>query len=159
MHFYIDADSFPALCRDIICRAALKRQIPAVFVARSRPPLPKSRLISFVAATAGPDAADDLIVDLATSADLVFTRDIPLAARLVAKGVLVLNDRGTVYTGDNIGPRLSQRDLMADLRDAGIAGMGGRSYSQRELLEFANAFDRILTKRAMPPSAGPSSRT
>lgn len=147
MRFFIDADSFPALCRDIICRAAAKRRIHSVFVARSRPPLPKSPLFSFVAAGDDPDAADDLIVDQARSDDMAFTRDIPLAARLVARGVLVLNDRGTIYTVENIGPRLSERDFMADMRAAGLAGMGGRSYSKRELLEFANAFDRELTKR------------
>jgi len=147
MRFFIDADSFPALCRDIICRAATKRRIPAVFIARSRPQLPKSPLFSFIEAGDDPDAADDLIVAQATSADIAFTRDIPLAARLVSQGVLVLNDRGTVYTIENIGPRLSNRDFMADMRAAGLAGMGGRSYSQRELLEFANAFDREMTKR------------
>ena len=152
MRFFIDADSFPALCRDIICRAASKRRIRAIFIARSRPQLPKSPLFSFVGAGDDPDAADDLIVEQASTEDMAFTRDIPLAARLVAQGVLVLNDRGTVYTVENIGPRLSERDFMADMRAAGLAGMGGRSYGQRELLEFANAFDRELTKRfPLPP--------
>ena len=151
MRFFIDADSFPGLCREVICRAATKRGIRAVFVARSRPVLPKSTLFSFVGAGDDPDAADDLIVEQALPDDMVFTRDIPLAARLVDRGVLVLNDRGNVYTKENIGPRLSERDFMADMRAAGIAGMGGRTYSRRELLDFANAFDRELTKRMPSP--------
>lgn len=150
MRFLIDADSFPSACRDVICRASARHGAPVVFVARQAMRVPKSPLASFVLAPDGPDGADDWLVANAAAADLVFTRDIPLAARLVAKGVAVLNDRGTVYTKDNIGPRLGQRDLMADLRELGVAGMGGAAYGPRELREFANAFDRELARRRRP---------
>jgi len=147
MRFFIDADSFPALCRAVICRAAAKRKMEAIFIARMAPQIPKAKLFHFIKAGDDPDAADDLIVELAQEGDMVFTRDIPLAARLVELGILVLNDRGTVFTKENIGPRLSERDFMAEMRASGLAGLGGKSFGQREVLDFANAFDRELTKR------------
>jgi len=44
--------------------------------------------------------------------DLVITADIPLVARIVAKGGVALDPWGEVYTKENIGERLSMRDLM-----------------------------------------------
>jgi hypothetical protein len=146
MRFFVDADSFPSLARDIICRAASRYQISAFFVARNPPKLPVSPLFKAISVPDGPDSADDRIVEDARPGDMAFTRDIPLAARLVEGGITVLNDRGTVYTSENVRTRLSERDFMADLRAAGLAGMGGNSYGKKELKEFADAFDRVLTK-------------
>jgi len=50
--------------------------------------------------------------------DLVITADIPLAARIVAKGGVALDPWGEVYTKENVGERLSMRDLMIELRSA-----------------------------------------
>lgn len=149
MTFYIDADSFPASAREVIIRAAIRRNIMAVFVARRNPGLPKNPLIRFEAAPEGSDAADDIIARLVQPGDLSFTHDVPLAARLVESGVLVINDRGMVYTTENIRARLSERNFMAALRNDNLipsAGMGGKPYGQRELQEFSNAFDRELTR-------------
>jgi uncharacterized protein YaiI (UPF0178 family) len=154
MTIFVDADSFPAPARAVICRAAERRRIATLFVARTNPGLPKSPFIRFTAAPPGSDAADDIIVGLAGAGDLAFTHDIPLAARLVEKGVLVLDDRGAVYTGENIRTRLSERQFMAGMRESNLVvsiGKPGRSYGQRELAEFANAFDRELTRRLGNP--------
>ena len=43
------------------------------------------------------DAADNYIVEHCGENDVAVTRDIPLASRLVEKGITVLNDRGVVY--------------------------------------------------------------
>jgi uncharacterized protein YaiI (UPF0178 family) len=150
MTIFVDADSFPSLARAVICRAVERHRIPAVFVARVNPGLPKSPLIRFMPAPPGADSADDIVVEQAQAGDLAFTHDIPLAARLVEKGVLVLDDRGAVYTSENVRTRLSERQFMAGLRESnlvGSIGKPGRSYGPRELAEFANAFDRELTRR------------
>ena len=46
---------------------------------------------------------------------------IPLADELVDKGIIVLNDRGTIYTKDNIKERLSIRNYMQEARELGLA--------------------------------------
>ncbi len=94
----------------------------------------------------GPDAADDEIVSQAKAGDLVVTRDIPLAARLVEGGIDVINDRGTHYTEENIRPRLSERDFMAELRAMGLESAKDRSFSAREIQAFSATFDRELTR-------------
>jgi uncharacterized protein YaiI (UPF0178 family) len=153
MTFLVDADSFPAAARAVIIRAAERRGVPAVFIAQKDPGLPKGASVRFIAAPAGPDAADDLLVERALPGDLAFTHDVPLAARLVEKGVLVLSERGTVYTAENIRSRLSERNFMAGLRDSNLIpslGLGGKGYGPRELQAFSNAFDRELAKLMRP---------
>jgi uncharacterized protein YaiI (UPF0178 family) len=82
----------------------------------------------------------------AGAGDMVITQDIPLAAALVDKGIRVLNDRGVVYTEQNVKARLGQRNQMAELRAMGILGDGGNRFGPREVKAFADAYDRELTK-------------
>ena len=67
--------------------------------------------------TEGPDVADSFIVESSSPGDLCVTADIPLASRLVDKGLIVIDPRGDLYSEDSIGERLSIRDFMAGLRE------------------------------------------
>jgi len=95
----------------------------------------------------GPDVADQHIVDHASEGDLAITADIPLAAALVEKGVLVLDPRGEEYTEANVRERLSIRDFMDSLRSTGVDTGGPSAYGEREKQDFANALDRLLTRQ------------
>jgi uncharacterized protein YaiI (UPF0178 family) len=143
---YIDADSCPVRVREIICRAAERRGFTAHFIAAREIPLPKSPMVRFTEVEPGQDAADRAIVDAAEPGDMVVTRDIPLAAELVEQGVTVINDRGDHFTRENIRPRLSERDFMAELRSMGLESMRDRSYSNKEVQAFSAIFDRELTR-------------
>jgi uncharacterized protein YaiI (UPF0178 family) len=94
----------------------------------------------------GPDVADGHMAEKAEAGDLAITADIPLAARLVAKRVRTLDPRGTEYTEENIGERLSVRDFMDQLRSTGVETGGPSSYGTREKQAFAAALDRVLTR-------------
>ncbi|MDR0624331.1 MAG: DUF188 domain-containing protein [Treponema sp.] len=94
----------------------------------------------------GEGSADNRIVELAQPGDLAITRDIPLARRLVDASVLVMDDRGQVYTRENIGERLSIRNFMVDLAESGLRGERTASYGSRELKTLANSLDRVLTR-------------
>jgi uncharacterized protein YaiI (UPF0178 family) len=74
------------------------------------------------------------------------TADIPLAALLVPKGVIVIDPRGDVYTEESIGERLSVRNFMDGLRSSGIETGGHSAYGQKEKQAFANALDRALSR-------------
>jgi uncharacterized protein YaiI (UPF0178 family) len=101
---------------------------------------------------AGDGAADDRIVELAEPGDLVITRDIPLASRLVETGapILVIDDRGQVYTRENIRERLSLRDFMVGLAESGLGRARIASYGKKELKAFADGLDRVLVNLAKP---------
>lgn len=144
---WVDADACPRAARELVMRAAVRLKVPAVFVANAGMRLPDSPLLSFRLVPPGADKADDHIAAAAAPGDLAVTDDIPLASRLVATQVMVVNSRGEELTTATIGERLAMRDLMDRLRSAGLASGGPRAISRADLQHFANALDRFLVKR------------
>jgi len=144
---WIDADAAPRDVKEIVIRAAERLTLHAVLVANQRVTLPVGcSFISAVRVEGGPDVADRYIASAAESGDVAVTADIPLAAILVAKGVLVLDPRGVELTTENIGERLTVRDFMDGLRGAGVETGGPKAYGQREKQAFASTLDRMLTR-------------
>lgn len=146
MKIWVDADACPSAVRDVVLAAAKKRNVQTIFVANKQLLLPPLPMISSVLVDTQMDAADKYIALYATSQDLVITQDIPLAHSLVTAGVTVINPRGDRYTADNIGERLSTRNLMKDLRDFGEITGGPKQFSDRDKRLFASSFDRELTR-------------
>lgn len=144
---WIDADACPREARDLVELSALRRRFRAVFVANSPLRLHPSEHIEFRLVERGGDKADDYIVENAVPTDLVITGDIPLAARLVEKGVAVMDARGDEMTEATIGDRIATRNLMEELRGAGLIAGGPREPDAADQRRFANALDRRLTKR------------
>lgn len=146
MQIWVDADACPVDAKEVLYKVAKRLQIPVTFVANQMMGLPKSELIHFELVGAGANVADQRIVERASAGDLVITADIPLAAAVVAKGATVLDARGEVLDGQNVGARLAARNLMDDLRGAGLETGGPAAYSARNRQDFANQLDRMLTK-------------
>jgi len=147
LKIWIDADACPTPVKAIVFRAAQRLRIPVTLVANHRAQVPSSPLIKVVQVNQGFDAADDAIAEQATISDLVITADIPLVARLVARGVSALNPRGELYTADNIQERLALRNLKEELRSAGSVTGGPAPYHDRDKQAFANSLDRWLTQQ------------
>lgn len=146
MQIYVDADACPKVIKEILFRAAERRQIALTLVANRLLHCPPSRFIRAMQVPAGFDVADDRIVELVEAGDLVVTADIPLAAGVLAKGGHALNPRGEVYTPDTIKERLAMRDLMDTLRASGVETGGPPALSQRDRQSFANQLDKWLAK-------------
>jgi len=155
---WIDADACPRDVKELLFRAGGRLQLTVMVVANKAMHVPTSPCIHMIQVPGGPDVADDHIVKESNRGDLAITADIPLAARLVPKGVIVLNPRGEEYDVDNIGERLSVRDFMADARDAGVITGGPSAFGPKDKQRFANALDRALYRvmQARPrPSGAP----
>ncbi len=146
MRILVDADACPQAVKDIVIKTAVRLQIEAVFVANKSLNLPDSTLIKFILVEAGPDIADGYIKANAEISDLVISQDIPLAHSLVKDGIVVINPRGDVYTEENIADRISNRDLLQNLRDSGLITGGPSPYGDKEKRAFASALDRELTR-------------
>jgi hypothetical protein len=157
---WADADSLPEDVRRLICRrAALEAraaeasgQSPrfrAVFIAAKMPPIDLGPGVEAETVEEGEGAADDRIVERATNGDLAVTRDLPLAERLAEAGARVLNDRGDLFTAENVRERRSLRDRATELRALGLAPESPRRSSRgaREMKAFADALDRELAKK------------
>lgn len=146
VRIWVDADALPGEIKDIILRAALRLQIPTVLVANKHLELRPNPLFSTVRVARGADVADAYIVEQSQPGDFCVTADIPLAAMLVEKGVVVLDPRGEHYSPANVGERLAIRDFMTDLRDAGVQTGGPSAYGPKTKQKFAALFDRLLTQ-------------
>ena len=147
MKLWVDADAAPRDVKEICIRASDRLALEAVFVANQRLVLPAGYPhLTAVRVDGGPDVADRYIDEHAARGDVVVTADIPLAALLVPKGVVVIDPRGEEYTAESIGERLSVRDFMDGLRGAGVETGGHGAYGPRDKQRFSNALDRALTR-------------
>src|SRR5450756_2622746 len=137
MTLWIDADAAPQAVKEICLRASERLKLPTVLVANQRLPLLSGyAYVSVVRVDGGADAADRYTVEHAGPGDVAVTADIPLAALLVPKGVVVLDPRGEEYTAEIIGERLSVRNFMDGLRTAGVETGGHAAYGSREKLSL-----------------------
>lgn len=146
MKIWVDADACPGAIKELIIRTALRLKIASVFVANKYIGVPDSVYVCTVRVGMGPEVVDEYIAGKAESCDFVITQDIPLASVLVPKGVVVINPRGELYTADNIRERLSIRNFMQDIREAGGITPGPKTFGQKEKQRFADTLDRELTK-------------
>ena len=146
MRIWVDADACPRVIKEIVFRASERLELPVTLVANVGMDKHHSRLITSVVVAEGFDAADDHIAEQAAPGDLVVTADIPLAARIVAKGAVGLDPRGELYTEENVGERLSMRDLMQELRGAGMIQGGPAQLSSTDRQRFASSLDTLLTR-------------
>lgn len=142
---WIDADSCPKLVREFVLKYAENKKLSVIFVANKEIPSSKSNF-KMIICPQEQDAADDYIVNNVQENDLVITRDIPLAARLVDKSITTINDRGTAFTKDNIKQKLSDRDFDLQLAQIGLGGFKPNTYDKKLLTKFINCFDREITK-------------
>ena len=146
MKIWIDADACPRVIKEIIFRASERLNLPVLLVANKSLSKHNSELIESIVVADGFDIADDYIAEHATAEDLVITADIPLAARIVDKGGVALDPRGELYTEENVGERLSMRDLMMELRAEGFAQGGPGQFSLTDRQRFASSLDSMLTQ-------------
>ena len=146
LRVWVDADACPKLAKDQLVKFALKRQLQVVLVAGQGQIKPAFACVRLIVVPSGPDAADDYLVEHAVPGELVICSDVPLADRLVKKGVAVLDPRGREFDERNMGDRLAARNLFTELREQGQMGGGQGAYGEREKQAFANALDRILTR-------------
>lgn len=152
MQIWIDADACPRVIRDIILRACARREIVVTLVANQALRVPPSPFVRTMHVSAGADAADDRIVERLSAGDLVITADIPLAARVLARGAHALDPRGQAFDPGSIAERLAMRELLDTLRGAGVETGGPPPLDARDRQNFGNALDRFLARHAPRPA-------
>ncbi len=123
-------------------------------VANSYLMVPREPGIERVVVEAGPDVADDWIVEQARPGDIVVTADIPLAGRCLAKGALAIGPTGRAFTPDSIGMALAQRGLAEHLRSTGEITRGPPPFQAADRSRFLSALDEAVhrARRAIAAS-------
>ena len=150
MKILVDADSCPRDAKELILRVVRRRGIEAVFAANRHIPGIDADHVTMEICPSGENSADNRIVELAGHGDLAVSRDLPLVKRLLDKGVTVIDDRGRLFSLDNINELLSLRNFMVGLAENGMDIERTAYYSKKDRKTFADTLDRQLTK-FIPP--------
>lgn len=142
LNIYVDADSCPV--KKEVYKVADRYELEVILVSNTWMRTPGNDRIKLVVVGDGFDEADDWIVEHVQTGDMVITADIPLAGRCLTAGAEVLNPTGKRYTEDNIGQTLASRDLLAELRGAGVITGGPAPLTQRDRSEFLQKLDSVI---------------
>jgi len=140
---YVDADACPVKAE--IERVGSRHKVQMFVVSNGGIRPSPNPLVETVVVPDGPDVADIWIADRAGVGDVVITGDIPLAARCVENGAMVLKHNGEPLTTANIGNVLATRDLMTDMRAADpFRQGGGKPFSKADRSRFLDGLERAL---------------
>ena len=142
MQIYVDADACPVKAE--IVKVAERHGIAVTFAANSGLRPSRDPMIRNVVVSGAFDAADDWIVGNAEANDVAITADVPLAARLVEKGLHVLGPTGRPFTPETIGMAVAMRNLKQDLREAGEIKGYNPGFTAKDRSAFLQALDRMV---------------
>ncbi|MCG8572069.1 MAG: YaiI/YqxD family protein [Spirochaetes bacterium] len=146
MTLYIDGDALPNPLKKVLVRAIERFALPTYVIANKPVYIGNTKYIKNMVVDEGPDEADHRIVEMIEEGDLVITADIPLADRVIDRNAVALNHHGKLFTANNIKSHLAMRNLLVQLRDNGEIMKGMPPFSKRDIHQFANQLDQILTK-------------
>ncbi len=150
IRIYVDADACPV--KDEVYRVAKRYGLRVFVVSNGRIRVPDDPLVEMVVVSGRFDAADAWIAERVTENDVAVTSDIPLASLCLAKGARVLDPKGRVFTEESIGDALSNRELMAFLRDSGTITGGPAPFEARDRSRFLQKLDDLV--QAIRKAAG-----
>jgi uncharacterized protein YaiI (UPF0178 family) len=175
---FIDADACPV--KGEVYRVAERHiargtAITVAVVSNQPIAIPRADFIERVVVPAGPDAADDWIIDSISSSmtlpktgshfsgscserasptSIVVTADIPLASRAIKAGAAAIAPNGRAFTTESIGLVLAQRNLMDSLRSAGAVTGGPKPFAAKDRSAFLSALDQAVRRVAKAAAAG-----
>jgi len=144
IEIFIDGDGCPV--KDEVYVVATRYGLPVALVANQRMYVPEGFGVEMVVVDSGPDAADDWIVEQVQPGDVVVTADLPLAARCLEAGALVLGANGREFEREAIGDLLATRELKSQLRESGVMSGGPPPLSGRDRSRFQGKLDELVQR-------------
>jgi uncharacterized protein YaiI (UPF0178 family) len=149
---YIDADACPV--KDEAARVAERHGLVITYVSNGGLRPSRDPMVRHVVVPAGADAADDWIVENGLANDIAVTADVPLAARLVEKGLHVLGPTGRPFTPESIGMAVAMRDFKQHLRESGEIKGYNPGFSARDRSAFLSTLDQTVRRAMKAPEQG-----
>ena len=143
---FIDGDACPVKAEAL--KIAERHRLPVVIVSNGGLRPSRDPRVRHVIVPRNPDAADDWIAEHIRPGEIAVTADIPLAARVLARGADVLAPDGRPFTPDSIGMAVAMRDLKQHLRETGEIRGYNPGFTRQDRSRFLDALDR-LARRAL----------
>ena len=143
MQILVDADACPV--KEIIVRLAKQRGLPVTMLADTAHRLGDGYSNVIIVDKAA-DSADFALMRLARRGDVVVTQDYGLAAMVLGKGCIAINQNGLVFTDQNIDKLLMERHLSAKARRDGRRTKGPPKRTKEDDARFEAAFAKLLER-------------
>jgi uncharacterized protein YaiI (UPF0178 family) len=159
VRIWIDADAAPKAAREVVYRAAQRLEIDAFVVSNQYLTVPAGYgTVVTVQVDGGTTQADSHIVAHARPEDLVVTHSVGLASRLVPRGVVVLDARGTELTRESVGEHPSLQDYIESQRAPSGSAHGPPPFDDGAKRDFAAGLDRTLSRMSRQNGDGGNGR-
>ena len=147
---FVDADSCPVKNETI--DVALRHRIDVYIVSNGGIRPSTNPFVKTIVVDAGPDEADNWIVQNIKKNDIVITTDIPLSAQSIENGANVVAHNGENIDATNIGIKVASRNLMTEIRSADPFHKGkGRGFLKSDRVRYINSLEKIIqtTKKSL----------
>lgn len=131
---WVDADNCHSKVQQFIKKFSATHKVQCVFVSNKKV-ADDNPSTKHVIVPKQKEAADNYIFSNAHPNDIVITRDILFAKRLVQKGIYTINDRGLTFTKNNIDNLVKERNFNLQISQLGLTKKTPR-YSNKDFAEF-----------------------
>ena len=105
--------------------------------------------VEVVTVSTGADSADFALVNRAERGDIVVTQDFGLAAMCMARGAVPVDQNGRIYSDDNIGLLLEQRNIAKRLRRGGARLKGPKPRRDSQDAAFERTLRSLLSSTVL----------
>lgn len=150
MKIWIDADGFPAICRELLYRIANRCKIETLVVADRWFELPNSAQLRRVVVQKGANAADRFIKKNVKEGDIVCSNDYALLRQIHQLSAIGITPYGKIINKDHdieLPDWYKNIPLMSDVYHYYRHTQTQHSpFSHKDKAKFANTVDRILQK-------------
>jgi len=143
---WIDADSCPLLVRTYTAKFGFYNQHTVNFVANKPVTIDEEFPFNMIIVEKGKDSADNYIFNNSIPGDLVITRDIVFADRLVKKEIACINDRGTEFNAENLKKLLEDREFDMQIANCGLVKHFHEGYDTKKFKAFRECFVKVSKK-------------
>ena len=148
MRVLVDADGCPVT--RIAARVAAEYSVSCVvFCDMAHEFRELGSSVEVVTVSTGADSADFALVNRAERGDIVVTQDFGLAAMCMARGAVPLDQNGRIYSDDNIGLLLEQRNMAKRLRRGGARLKGPKPRRDSQDAAFERTLRSLLSSTVL----------
>ncbi|CDM67968.1 putative protein [Clostridium bornimense] len=143
MKVLVDADACPV--KNIIIELCSTKNIPVIlFVDTSH--IISSPQCQVITVDKGRDSVDIALMNKTLKNDIVVTQDYGVAAMALGRGAHAINEKGLIYTNENIDMLLFQRHMGQKARRAGKRVSVTKKRTLEDDIKFKNSFLKLIDK-------------
>lgn len=141
----VDADGCPVV--DLTIAAAKRFGLPILLICDTSHIMQREGAET-ITVSKGADAVDFVLVNKVDKGDIVVTQDYGLAAMVLAKRGVPIDQNGRVYSEENIDQLLHGRHIAKKIRQSGGRMKGPKKRRQEHNSDFENALVQLLEQAA-----------